>query len=355
MKRIVILFILAFIPLKSVLSCTSFGIHTKDRIIVGKNLDWFCNTAYLVINKRNVTKSSFLSPDDLRWTSKYGSITFNPNAIGVPSGGMNEIGLVIEESWLNTTKYPAEDNRPTVDEIQWIQYQLDNCATVEEVIAAQSKIRIKKYYGKSHYFVYDKQGNAATIEFINGEMVLNLLEKGSIQVLANNSYNRSLDSLKNYKGFGGSNEMPLGSSQSIHRFCETANKIEQYNEALNTDIVSYGFEILEDVSQSVTSWSVVYDISNLQIHYRTSTHPQRKVISFDTFDFGCDEPMKLIDVNIEQQGDISGYFEDYSVAKSRELVNEVVKGWRENNFAMHITDEVAERLIKYPETFSCDN
>jgi penicillin V acylase-like amidase (Ntn superfamily) len=148
-------------------ACSAFGICKGSQIIVGKNLDWICNFGFLVVNKRNVTKKTFLSSNSsaLEWTSKYGSITFTQNGVGFTSGGMNEAGLVLEESWLGQTKYPAPDERPVIDEIQWIQYQLDNCATVEEVIKTNPKLRIQKYFGESHYFVYDKSGNAAAIKY----------------------------------------------------------------------------------------------------------------------------------------------------------------------------------------------
>ena len=63
---------------------------------------------------------------------------------------MNEAGLVI-------------------DEMQWIQHQMDNAATVDEVLRTDSKIRIVSHFGQSHYFVCDKTGKVATIEWIGGQ------------------------------------------------------------------------------------------------------------------------------------------------------------------------------------------
>jgi len=125
MMKISLILILMFylIVNHSVSACSAFGICKDNRIIVGKNLDWICDLGFLVVNKRNVTKQTFLRSDNsvLEWTSKYGSITFTQNGVGFTSGGMNEAGLVIEESWLGQTKYPAPDKRPVIDEIQCIQ------------------------------------------------------------------------------------------------------------------------------------------------------------------------------------------------------------------------------------------
>jgi penicillin V acylase-like amidase (Ntn superfamily) len=310
----------------TVSACSAFGICKGKQIIVGKNLDWFCNSAFLVVNKRNVIKSIFIVKLLYSaWTSKYGSITFTQNGVGFTSGGMNEAGLVIEESWLGQTRYPAPAERPVIDEIQWIQYQLDNCSTVEEVIKTNPKLRIQKYFGESHYFVYDKSGNAEAIDFLNGEMVYHLIPKIGVQVLTNDTYELSSDSLKNF---------------------------EQTHDSIN--IIDYGFGILSNISQRSTAWSVVYDISNLRIYYKTSSNPEIKEVSFNNFDFDCSSPMMLIEINIQKKGDISNLFEQYTLDKNRDLVTKVIKSWRENKFALNITDEEVEKIIQYPETMRCD-
>jgi len=52
-------------------------------------------------------------------------------------------GLVVENMWLDETEYAEPDSRPAVNLLQWIQYQLDNCKTVAEVISNDTKIRIE--------------------------------------------------------------------------------------------------------------------------------------------------------------------------------------------------------------------
>lgn len=353
-KKIICLLLVILAIKHSAIACSAFGICKDNQIIVGKNLDWFCNLGYLVVNKRDVTKKAFLSLNNsfLEWTSKYGSITFTQNGVGFTSGGMNEAGLVIEESWLEQTRYPAPDNRPVIDEIQWIQYQLDNCSNVEEVIATDSKLRIQKYSGKSHYFVYDKFGNTATIDFINGEMVYHVLKKTEVQVLTNDTYELALDSLKNFEGFGGNRIIP-GGPKPIYRFARAAKMIKEFEKNNSTDIVDYGFSILSNISQRSTAWSVVYDITNLCIYYKTSSSPEIKTVSFNKFDFGCNSPMMLIDLNIQKKGDISDMFEPYTLEKNRDLLTNVFKSWRENKFALNISDEEVEKLIQYPESLKC--
>src|SRR6185436_5175860 len=96
-------------------------------------------------NLRGLFKTSMQTSDGktISWVSKYGSITFNQYGKEFPTAGMNEKGLVVELMWLDGTHYPQKDQRPSVDVLQWIQYELDNSATVEQVIKTDATLRIK--------------------------------------------------------------------------------------------------------------------------------------------------------------------------------------------------------------------
>jgi choloylglycine hydrolase len=83
-------------------------------------------------------------------------------------------------------KYPESDDRPVLGVLQWIQYQLDNNATIEEVIATDAKIRISPNNPPLHYLIADASGNAATIEFFNGKIVVHKGKDLPFPVLTNN-------------------------------------------------------------------------------------------------------------------------------------------------------------------------
>src|SRR4051812_41814110 len=142
--------------------CTTFVLQGDGRIYFGRNLDWFWENGLVFVNQRNVQKMSMVAPGSLaaKWTSKYGSVTFNQFGMELPLGGMNEAGLVIENMWLDETKYPAADARPGINLSQWIQYQLDNCRTVEEVLATDKQIRIEPLAGPAggHLLVFEAAG-----------------------------------------------------------------------------------------------------------------------------------------------------------------------------------------------------
>ena len=78
MKLVALSFFLFFNVL-SALSCTTFVIHTKNSLVFGRNLDWVSDNGVIVVNKRNVSKTSLVFPPEKAaiWTSKYGSVTIN--------------------------------------------------------------------------------------------------------------------------------------------------------------------------------------------------------------------------------------------------------------------------------------
>ena len=110
--------------------------HYNGKMVFGRNYDWMADEGMVCTNQRGLTKTSMKMPDGntISWVSRYGSITFNQYGKEFPTGGMNEKGLVVELMWLDGTIYPQPDERPSIGVLQWIQYQLDNHASIEEVI-----------------------------------------------------------------------------------------------------------------------------------------------------------------------------------------------------------------------------
>ncbi|MFT7624554.1 MAG: penicillin V acylase-like amidase (Ntn superfamily), partial [Myxococcota bacterium] len=118
-------------------ACTTFLCEDGQDVLIGKSYDWHQGAGLVLVNKRGVAKKALvLEPGatPAQWTSRYGSITFNQYGREMPNGGMNTAGLVVEVMWLRASRYPAPDKRPTLNELQWIQYQLDRFATVKEVV-----------------------------------------------------------------------------------------------------------------------------------------------------------------------------------------------------------------------------
>lgn len=287
--KITLTFLLVFIFISHGFGCTTFVLKDANgNITFGRNFDFPIADGHIHINYRNMLKTSFIRPPEkpLTWTSKYGSITFNQAGKEFPYGGMNEAGLVIEQMWLQEAQYPEADARFGLNELQWIQYQLDNAGTVQEVIDSDSTLRIS-YMATSflHFLVSDKQGNVATIEYIDGKMLVHRGTNLPYPALANCEYQHSLDyqASLNTSAVNDFNEWTKNSSG---RFVKVTELMNEYDNTSN--IIDYSFRILDSVHQvNNTQWSIVYDIRNLKIHYKSSLHPSAQRIDFNDIDFSC--------------------------------------------------------------------
>jgi len=259
---------------------------------------------------------------------------------------MNEAGLVVETMMLYQTKYPLTDSRPEIDISQWLQYQLDNFDKVEEVISSDSQLRIKRSSrSKLHFLTCDRTGSCATIEFIDGKLIYHNKEKMPVKTLTNSTYAESIRFWKNDKIPQPDND------QSIERFLLSANRVKNYNSKSDKKPVEYAFNILKRVEHESfkTQWSIVYDIANLSIYFRTSDNQRVRHFRLKSFDFSCTTPVKILDVNTDLSEDIADNFIDFSYQINRDLIGYVFL----KTYFAHPPDHILDLLSRYPESTFC--
>jgi len=318
MKKL-FLFAAILFPVFASFACTTFFLNKDGHYYFGRNYDWVTGNGMVMVNARNVEKVSAGEGKLANWTSKYGSISFNQYGKEFPTGGMNEKGLVVELMWLDETIYPQTDARPAFGVLQWIQYQLDKCATVEEVIATDKNIRISNTGNAPlHYLVADAAGNVATIEFLNGKMVVHKGKELLFPVLTNSVYAESIGQTRSVVD---KKESIQFNDNSIQRFALACSMVNKFNEAPdNNSPVDYGFSILNAVAQgSHTKWSIMYDITDKKIHFFTNDYKQKKTVSFSAFDFACAN-QKAFEMNQSLEGDVSKNFKKLTYEDNKNLV-----------------------------------
>ena len=332
------------------LSCTTFLLDNSGQPVFGRNLDWYIGDGLVIINKRGVEKTANPDPFNrvnlLTWTSKYGSATFNQHGREFPLGGMNEAGLVVETMVLEETEYPAPDSRPEIEILQWVQYQLDNFSTIEEVISGQSQIRIRERAKPGlHFLVCDRTANCATIEFIGKKAVYHTKETMPVNALTNSKYAETIS-------FWQKNSIPQPDQyKTVERFARAANMVKDYDPKTTKAPIDYAFDILESVGHDAyTQWSIVYDVKNLSVYFRTLGNQSIRHFSLKSFDFSCATPVRVLDVNTELSGDITDKFIDYIYQINRNLIREA---FRKTHSLSAVPEYVLDMRAEYPASTSC--
>ena len=342
--------VLIFFPNNS-LACTTFCFENNGDWVFGMNYDWFIEHCLIVVNKRGVAKTAFTEDNPAQWVSKYGSITFNQYGREFPLGGMNEAGLVIELMWLNPTEYPHPDLREGLPNLQWIQYQLDNFATVDEVIESDKIVRIAARHSTPlHFLVCDRTGKAATIEFLGGKMVVHTKDDLPATALTNNTYEYSE---RLYNIFDGDETgAPFDAADySLKRFIWAAQGVNNWNPKTSGPPIRYAFNILDKVSVDATMFRIVYDIGNSRIYFRTKSNSNIRFLNFNTFDFSCTEPVKILDISTGEKGDVATLFSDYTYEANYDLISKSYSG---TEFLKGIPEEARQTVAKYPENMHCE-
>ena len=119
---------------------------------------------------------------------------------------------------------------------------------------------------KVHYLVSDKAGNTASVEFINGKMVVHTGDQLTVPTLTNDPYEKSI----NYRRAGTPEKTT--SAASLDRFVRAAQKTEGFAKQPKSEqeAINYAFDILSNVAQKdYTQWSIVYDQKRGRVYFRT--------------------------------------------------------------------------------------
>ena len=332
-----------------VYGCSSVCLDKKGQLILGNNMDWILDYGMVVVNKRQVVKHGFWykNKPDWKWTSKYGSITLTMEGREFPIRGMNEAGLVVVEMMLAETQHPPAGSLPVLSGSQWIQYQLDTSATVEEVIASDAVVRIEPtdWVGMaSHFLICDKSGTIAGIEWLEGKMTVFTGGKLPIPAMVNNAYASCI----------ANGDDPSG------RFKPIADMYAAYDAAQTSNGVSYVFSILEAVADKLpapitTKWRMAFDVRALRLYWKTAEKGQLRHVDLRDFDFSCRTPVEVLDINNSGTGNVRAAFVPYTVALNRDLVTRTYSLYNQHSgyLGRRYSQETIDGIIAFPERTIC--
>ncbi len=316
-------------------SCSTFLMKHSSELIVGHNLDDRYEVhGSVTINKRGVFKRGITwkelnsneeeTSQKPEWVSKYGSVSFNTRGRDFADGGMNEKGLSIWEMSLPGTEFVCEQSKPTLFMMLWMQYQLDNHESVQQVIQSASDFVLDGWGW--HFFAADRTGNCASIEFIAGELVVHTGNKMPVPVLCNSQYSCELRELRGQEGRN-SKEASAAEPKKDLRFGEAAKLIRGYDPMVIEDTIKYSWKILKKIAiDGYNQWQILVDLKNLHVYLRTKQCRKLRHFNLNSFDLSCNSPVKMIDIHADLSGDISDDFVDYTLEMNRDFVKRDIEG-----------------------------
>lgn len=284
MKKYFCTLLLLTTIVQSAFPCSSFVLKNGKTILLGKNFDWTFDKGYIIKNLRNTRKVAYFTHNGTpaSWTSKYGSITFNQNGKEMPYGGMNEKGLVVEMLWLDDTRFNIAEDKTYLNELEWIQYQLDNFQTVDEVVANVEMLKIYPIKGKIHYILADPFGKSVIIEYLDGKPMVYEKEANACQAITNKAVEFSEKYSDNIQGIRQNN------TSEIYRYHQLENQIKKLQNPSDYSEKT-AFQLLESVSipkgDFKTVWSIVYNIETKSIAFYSHKNKEIKQINLNNIDF----------------------------------------------------------------------
>ena len=328
-------------------ACTAVSLKSKAGLITGRNYDWDLEDAWVLVNRRGMRQQALLLGNNatpLAWTARYGSVTINQYGRGMPCSGMNEAGLSIDVLWLEESVYPKPSKAPAVNELQWVQYQLDRAATVAEALALAAQVRITPQGARVHYYLADKTGDRAVLEYVAGKAVISRPTANEPFCLANNTWQDADASCakRPRQLFQPVEEVPTG---SLDRYCTALHAARATRtDALDGETgVMALYNILRTVQVERTVWQLVYDPSRSRLYIKTKHAPTLKYLDLTTLDFSPAPSVSGFLIEQSIKGDAKAALVPYLPADNRAQVSLALKAFGNPALAK---EGVIERISK---------
>lgn len=310
--------------------------------VSARNMDWFEDMATdLWVFPRGIRRTG-LSEDDgnpLQWVSRYGSIAASVYGIAT-ADGVNEAGLGMHMLWLDESDYGKRNAAlPGLCVSLWGQFFLDNFATVAESVryvgehpfqVVTTSFSSAAYAATVHLQIEDSLGDVAVFEYTNG--TLRVFHDRSYRIMTNSPvFEKQIENLKQYKGFGGSADLP-GTSGAADRFVRAAYYMQHLRTPASAlEAIAGAISVARNVAQpfvdlsrphadtSPTLWRTVIDHTNPTYYFESTMSPYLTWVDISALSFAEGSPIMRLP--------LSGNIGDYAGDSSARLVPSEPFAW----------------------------
>lgn len=294
---------------------------TNGMVATGRSMDWKTDMhSNIWIFPRGMKRNGETGSNSLEWTSKYGSVVTSAFEIA-STDGMNEKGLVANLLWLPETEYPVRDkSKPGLTITAWVQYMLDNFATVEEAVnfidedtfqVVSDMMPDGSRLATLHLSVSDATGDCAIFEYIGKK--LTIYHSKEYKVLTNSpTYDKQLALNEYWNSIGGLTFLP-GTNRASDRFARASFYVNAlpktddvriavasvFSVVRNTS-VPYGISTPNAPEISTTQWRTVSDSKNLLYFFESSLTPNTFWVNLREVDFSEGAPVLKLSIANEE-------------------------------------------------------
>ena len=240
--------------LPPVWACSLFAaLGGADHMLYGRNFDWDYSPAVLLFTDPPGGYAS-VSMVDIAYLgfegAKASTLPDLPlaerrsllSAPFLPFDGMNEHGLVVGMAAVPPGEMQPDPDKETVGSLGVIREMLDHASNVDEAVDILRSYNVDFGGGPPiHYLIADRSGRAALVEFYQGEMVI--IPNQASWHLATNFLRAS-------------------AGASADGMCWRYDAISQRLAEIEGQMTTQNaIDLLEDVSQDGTQWSIVYEMN----------------------------------------------------------------------------------------------
>lgn len=276
-------------------------------VIVGRNMDFHMD---LLTNlwkfPRGVERADGVS-GGLVWKARFGSVVATAFDL-IATDGINEEGFAGHILWLAESDYGKPEPTSTqLSQSVWLQYYLDNFATVAEAVewTRSTEVGIAQLFDPTghlvptlHLAINDASGDSAIIEYVDGTPTI--YHSRDYRVMTNSpTFDKQLELVKQIRGLGGDAPLP-GSTSASDRFARASFYVEnQVQPETQLDAIAAMFSIIRNAAQpfrtpepgepdaSQTIWQVVLDLTNKRYVFESTTRPNIVWVDLADMDFGA--------------------------------------------------------------------
>lgn len=327
-------------PMQVAQACTRVVYLGPDgMVITARSMDWQTDLgSNLWSFPRGMKRDGAAGPNSIRWSSRYGSV-ITAAFEACSADGMNEKGLVANLNYLAESIYPtpsANDARKPISVSAWLQYALDNYATVNEAVTA---LRAEPLYvvavatpdghaGSVHLALSDPTGDSAIFEYVGGKLVIH--HGREYQVMTNSPiYDQQLALSAYWQQIGGTVMLP-GTNRAADRFTRASFYINAITKtAKATEAVASVFSVIRNCSVplgistpgqpniSSTIWRTVADHKNQRYYFESTRSPSIFWVDLASMDFKEGASVKRLEISdgSVHTGNTAGKFEERTAFK----------------------------------------